>query len=131
MIGWIILVLIFVFIILSFGFRIVRPTERGLVETLGKYSKYANPGFHILIPGIQRMIKVNVTERMAEVDSQEIITEDKLNAKVDLVIYYKVKRDEDSVKKSIYEVNSCTLLILRFNYFVHSVLNIFWRHYFS
>jgi regulator of protease activity HflC (stomatin/prohibitin superfamily) len=88
------------------GIRIVRPTERGVIETLGKYSRFAKSGFNWIIPIVQSMTQVNTTERMVEVDSQEIITEDKLNATVDLVVYFKVKKDEESVKNSIYEVNN-------------------------
>ena len=46
------------------GIRIVRPTHRGLIETLGKYTKFAEPGFHWIIPGVQRMFQVNITEQM-------------------------------------------------------------------
>lgn len=83
------------------GIRIIRPTEKGLVETLGKYSKTAEQGFNWIFPGIQRMIKVNITERRVDVPPQNIITKDKLNAEVDAVVYYKVKE----VNKSIYNVN--------------------------
>ena len=51
------------------------------------------------------MYRVNLTERMMDVLPQEVITEDNLNAKVDLVVYYKVMRDDESVKKSIYNVD--------------------------
>lgn len=87
------------------GIRIVRPTERAVKETLGKYSGFAKSGFNWVIPIFQRMIQVNITEQMAKVESQEIITEDKLNASVDLVVFYKVKDDETSIKKSLYNVN--------------------------
>ena len=87
------------------GIRIVRPTERGLVERLGKYNKFAEGGFYWIIPIIDKMLKVDITERMMEIDTQEIITEDNLNAKVDLVIYYKTLEDEKSVKQSKYKVS--------------------------
>lgn len=93
-------------LILCAGIRIVRPTEKAAIETMGKYSRFANEGFNWIVPVFQKLIKVNTTERMAEIDSQEIITEDKLNATVDLVVYYKVKKDEDSIKRSLYEVNN-------------------------
>ncbi len=83
------------------GIKIIRPTEKGLVETLGKYSKTAEQGFNWIFPGIQRMIKVNITERRVDVPPQNIITKDKLNAEVDAVVYYKVQ----DVDKSIYKVN--------------------------
>ena len=87
------------------GIRIVRPTERGLVETLGKYSKFAGPGFHWICPVVQVLHKVNVTEIMADVEPQEIITKNRMNAKVDLVVYYKVRPTEESVKRSLYNVH--------------------------
>lgn len=88
------------------GIRIVRPTERGLIERLGKYHRFANPGFNWIIPIFERMVNINITEQMMEIETQEIITEDNLNAKVDLVVYYKVKEDEESVKRSVYKVEN-------------------------
>jgi regulator of protease activity HflC (stomatin/prohibitin superfamily) len=79
--------------------------DRGLIERLGKYNRFAGPGFHWIIPIIDRMYQVNITERMIDAEPQEIITNDNLNAKVDAQVYFKVKADEDSVKKSIYNVN--------------------------
>lgn len=100
------LVAAFLFIIfIAAGIRIIRPTQRAAVERLGKYKKFAQPGFHWIIPVIDRMIKVDTTENMVDIASHEIITEDNLNAKVDMMIYFQVKRDEDDVKRSLYEVN--------------------------
>ena len=47
---------IIVALFLLFGIRIIRPTRRGLIERLGKYRKYAESGFHWIIPVIDRMI---------------------------------------------------------------------------
>ena len=94
-----------VFIFLS-GVKIVRPTERGLIERLGKYRKFAKPGFHWIIPVIDRMVNVNITERMIDAEPQEIITNDNLNASVDAMVYFKVLEDEESVKNSQYQVNN-------------------------
>ena len=93
-------------IILLVGIRIVRPTQRGLIERLGKYYHFANPGFHWIIPIIDRIYIVNVTEQMVDAEPQEIITNDNLNASVDAQVYFRVKADEDSVKGSIYSVNN-------------------------
>jgi regulator of protease activity HflC (stomatin/prohibitin superfamily) len=87
------------------GIRIVRPNEKAVVETLGKYSHFANLGFNWIFPVIQDCYIVNTTERMSQIETQEIITEDKLNAMVDLVVFHKVKKDEASVKASLYEVD--------------------------
>ncbi len=100
--------LIVLFIVLFFftGVRIVRPTHKGLIERLGKYHRFAEPGFHWIIPIIERMFQVNITEQMVNAEPQEIITNDNLNAKVDAQVYFKVKGDEESVKGSQYNVNN-------------------------
>ena len=100
---WIISVAVIIFIA---GIRIVRPTHRGLVERLGKYSRFATPGFNWVIPIIESLYQVNVTEQMVDAEPQEIITNDNLNAKVDAQVYFKVKADEASVKSSQYNVNN-------------------------
>jgi regulator of protease activity HflC (stomatin/prohibitin superfamily) len=88
------------------GIRIVRPTHRGLVERLGKYRRFADRGFNWIIPLVDRMIQVNITEQMVDAQPQEIITNDNLNARVDAQVYFKVKEDESSVKSSQYNVNN-------------------------
>lgn len=88
------------------GVRIVRPTHRGLIERLGKYHHFANPGFHWIIPVIDSMYQVNITEKMINAEPQEIITNDNLNAKVDAQVYFKINNDEESVKNSQYNVNN-------------------------
>jgi regulator of protease activity HflC (stomatin/prohibitin superfamily) len=99
------IIAIFVVIIFFSGIRIVRPTHRGVIERLGKYREFASPGFHWIIPIVDRMIQVNITEQMVDAQPQEIITNDNLNASVDAQVYFKVKADEDSVKNSQYNVN--------------------------
>lgn len=95
-----------VLVIFFAGIRIVRPTQRGLVEVLGKYRRFAEPGFHWVVPVIARMFKVNTTEQMVNAEPQEIITNDNLNARVDAQVYFRVKADEESVKASMYNVNN-------------------------
>lgn len=101
---YIILILIAAF--LFAGIRIVRPTHRGLIETFGKYTKFATPGFHWIIPVVQRLFQVNTTEQMVNAEPQVIITNDNLNATVDAQVYFKVNTDEQNVKNSIYNVNN-------------------------
>jgi regulator of protease activity HflC (stomatin/prohibitin superfamily) len=86
------------------GIRIVRPTHRALIETFGRYSKFADPGFHWIIPLVQRMYQVNITEQMVNAEPQVIITNDNLNASVDAQVYFRVISDEENVKNSIYNV---------------------------
>ena len=97
---------VIVVVLLAAGIRIVRPTHRGLVERLGKYNRYANPGFHLIIPVVERMFQVDIREMLVEAQPQMIITNDNLNARVDAQVYLKVKADEDSVKSSQYNVTN-------------------------
>jgi regulator of protease activity HflC (stomatin/prohibitin superfamily) len=97
---------ILVVVIFLEGIRVVRPTQRGLVERLGKYKRFASPGFSWIIPVIDKMYKINITEQMVDAEPQEIITNDNLNARVDAQVYFKVKDDEENVKNSQYNVNN-------------------------
>jgi regulator of protease activity HflC (stomatin/prohibitin superfamily) len=101
--AWIAAVIIFIFLA---GIRIVRPTHRGLIERLGKYNRFAHPGFSWIIPVIETMRQINITEMMVDAAPQEIITNDNLNARVDAQVYFRVKEDEPSVKASQYNVNN-------------------------
>jgi regulator of protease activity HflC (stomatin/prohibitin superfamily) len=89
-------------IIFFAGIRIIRPVEKGLIETLGKFTKTAEPGFSWIIPIIQTMRKVNITEQMVDIEPQMVITQDKLNAEVDAVVYYQIK----DTKKALYNVDN-------------------------
>lgn len=104
MYGSIYLIIATAIIIFLAGIRIVRPTNRGLIESLGKYTKFAQPGFHWVIPAIQKLYLVNITEQMVDAEPQVIITNDNLNATVDAQVYFKIRMDEESVKNSIYNV---------------------------
>ncbi|MCX6572621.1 MAG: SPFH/Band 7/PHB domain protein [Candidatus Aminicenantes bacterium] len=100
---WIAAVIIFIFLA---GIRIVRPTHRGLIERLGRYNRFAMPGLSWIIPVIETMRQINITEMMVDAAPQEIITNDNLNARVDAQVYFRVKEDEPSVKASQYNVNN-------------------------
>jgi regulator of protease activity HflC (stomatin/prohibitin superfamily) len=102
---WFIVAGIIIIILFISGIRIIRPTHRGLVERLGKYVRFSHPGFHWIFPGIYKMFQINITEQMIDAEPQEIITNDNLNARVDAQVYFMVKNDEESVKKSQYNVN--------------------------
>ncbi len=84
--------------------RIVRPTEKGLVERFGKYHRFVQGGITFLVPFVDRIIKVNVTERMTPVQRQDVITKDKVFMGVDAVVFYRIKPEEASVKASQYYV---------------------------
>jgi regulator of protease activity HflC (stomatin/prohibitin superfamily) len=103
---------IFIVLIFIIGIRIIRPTHRGLIERLGKYNRFALAGFHWIMPGIEKIYSINITEQMVDAEPQEIITNDNLNAVVDAQVYFKVKADEESVKNSVYNVNDVNFQIV-------------------
>ncbi len=102
----IVIPLIIILYALVSSLRIVRPTERGLVERLGKYNRFVQAGITLLVPFVDRIIKVNITERMTPVQRQDVITRDKVFMGVDAVVFYRVKPEEGAVKASQYFVNN-------------------------
>ncbi|MBA2709240.1 MAG: SPFH/Band 7/PHB domain protein [Tatlockia sp.] len=104
--------LLVILIIFISGIRILRPTERGLIEFLGKYKRFAEPGFTWIIPYVEKLYRVNITEMLVEAEPQEIITNDNLNAIVDAQIYYKVRASEEDVKNAIYKANNYAYQII-------------------
>ncbi len=109
---WAWILIIAAVVIFFSGIRIVRPTHRALIERLGKYNRFGLAGFHWVMPLIDRLIQINVTEQMVDAQPQEIITNDNLNARVDAQVYFKVKDDEQSVKNSQYNVNNYKIQIV-------------------
>lgn len=87
------------------GFRVVPQSHRGAVERFGKFVRIIQPGLNIVIPFIDTVKLRNITERMADVQPQDIITKDNLNARVDLQVYYKVINTEEDIKASYYKVD--------------------------
>jgi regulator of protease activity HflC (stomatin/prohibitin superfamily) len=108
----IIIVVAVIFFFFLVGIRIVRPTHRGLIETLGKYTGFANPGFHWVLVMFQRLFLVDIREQLVNAEPQVIITNDNLNATVDAQVYLKVKSDEESVKSSMYNVTNYRLQVV-------------------
>jgi regulator of protease activity HflC (stomatin/prohibitin superfamily) len=89
-------------IIAAKGIKIVRPWEKGLIERLGKYQRTADSGLNIIIPFLERMIKVDMREQVVDVPPQGVITKDNVVVEVDAVVYYEVT---DPVKVT-YNVSS-------------------------
>lgn len=94
-----------------YGFRIVAQKRRGVVETFGKYTKSLDAGLTWVFPFVQTVRTINVTETMSQIEPQEIITKDNLNALVDLVVFFRIRSDAESVKNAFYEVDNVILQI--------------------
>ena len=70
--------------------KILREYERGVIFLLGKFWKVKGPGLIIVIPGIQKMVKVSLRTVVMDVPPQDIITKDNVTVKVNAVVYFRV-----------------------------------------
>ncbi len=77
--------------------RQINQYERGIVLTMGKYSTTWNPGWRILIPVFQKLIKVDIRTKAVDVPDQEAITKDNIPVRINAVIYYKVSDPSKAV----------------------------------
>jgi len=85
-----VVIAILVFIIAASGIKIVRPWEKGLIERLGKYQRTADSGLTVIVPFLERMLKVDMREQVVDVPPQAVITKDNVAVEVDAVVYYEV-----------------------------------------
>jgi regulator of protease activity HflC (stomatin/prohibitin superfamily) len=89
--------LIFAALILFSTFKILNEYERGVIFRLGKFSGVRGPGLIILIPGIEKMTKVDLRLVTMDVPSQDIISKDNVTLKVNGVVYFKVSNPEFAI----------------------------------
>jgi regulator of protease activity HflC (stomatin/prohibitin superfamily) len=102
MTGAIIGVVVFLFVVLvvaSAAIKIAQEYERGVVFRLGRFTGVRGPGLFMIIPFIERSVKVDLRVVTMDVPSQEAITKDNVTVKVNAVVYFRVVKPEDSVIK--------------------------------
>lgn len=90
----------------------VRQYERGIMETFGKYSTFLKPGLNFQIPIVQNVKTRDIREHTMEVDAQPVITKDNVEIVVDGIIWARPKEDEESVKKTFYNIDDWRIAIL-------------------
>jgi regulator of protease activity HflC (stomatin/prohibitin superfamily) len=83
--------------ILYSAVRILREYERGVVFTLGRYTGTKGPGFFLLVPFIQQMVRVDLRVFVDEVPPQDVISRDNVSVKVNAVIYFRVVDAERAI----------------------------------
>ncbi len=104
------LVILFVVVLTLFmGAVIVKQGFESTVERMGRFTSSLKPGFHIIIPFIDRVsANINMKERVLDIDSQEVITKDNAMVRVDGVVFFQVL----DAAKATYEVNDLELAIM-------------------
>ena len=78
--------LILLGLLLFSTFKVLREYERGVVFLLGRFWKVKGPGIIVVVPGIQKMVKVRLRTVVMDVPPQDIITKDNVTVKVNAVI---------------------------------------------
>jgi len=90
MLGPIATVLLFAAAFLFSGIKILKEFERAVVFRLGRLVKHRGPGIIYVIPGIERMLRVDLRTVTMDVPSQDVITRDNVSVKVNAVLYFRV-----------------------------------------
>jgi regulator of protease activity HflC (stomatin/prohibitin superfamily) len=106
-----IVIILFLIFVLSSAIRILREYERGVVFRLGRVMAVRGPGLILLIPVIDKMVKVSLRTVVMDVPPQDIITEDNVSIKVNAVVYFRVLQPQ----KAIVEVENYLVATSQFS----------------
>ncbi len=104
--AWIVIVAFFV-ILLVISLKVMREYERAVVFLLGRFWKVKGPGLIIIIPVIQKMVRVDLRTRVLDVPEQDVISRDNVSVKVNAVVYYRVMEAQKSIIQ-VEDFNSAT-----------------------
>ncbi len=95
-------IILIIILYLLAGIRIIKEYERGVVFTLGKFSKILKPGFNLILPIIQSVTRVDIRVKAVDVPDQDCMTKDNISVNLNAVIYYKVR----DAAKAVIEVEN-------------------------
>ncbi|MBI4494739.1 MAG: slipin family protein [Chloroflexi bacterium] len=108
--GVLIFVVVALFILFSSAVRVVQEYERGVIFRLGRLVGARGPGLFLLIPGVERMAKVDLRVITMDVPPQEAITRDNVTVKVNAVVYFKVVDPEAAIVKVLDFIRATSLI---------------------
>ena len=91
---------------IRFPIYTLKPYERGIQETLGKYSAFVQPGLGIQIPMLQMVRVRDIREHTMDIAPQSVITQDNVEIRVDGVMWVRPAADEESIKKTFYNIDN-------------------------
>ena len=83
-------IVIIVILVIMMAFRVLREYQRAVVFMLGRFWKVKGPGFFLLIPVIQQMVRIDLRTVVMDVPPQDVITRDNVSVKVSAVLYFRV-----------------------------------------
>ena len=91
------IVIAFIALLVFSAIKILREYERGVIFLLGRFWKVKGPGLIILIPGIQKMVRVDLRTIVMDVPTQDVISRDNVSVKVNAVIYFRIIDPEKAI----------------------------------
>ncbi|MBN1482089.1 slipin family protein [candidate division KSB1 bacterium] len=91
------IVIIFIILILASAIKILKEYERAVIFRLGRSIGYKGPGIILLIPIVDRMVKVSLRTIAMDVPPQDIITKDNVSVKVNAVLYFQVLHPDKAI----------------------------------
>ncbi|MFC1976960.1 SPFH domain-containing protein [Chloroflexota bacterium] len=100
------IIVLALFIIIPSAVKIVPEYERGVLFRLGRLVGQRGPGLFLIIPFVDRMVKVDLRVITMDVPSQEVITKDNVTVRVNAVVFFRVVTPEDSVVKVLDHVRA-------------------------
>ncbi|MBI4285623.1 MAG: slipin family protein [Chloroflexi bacterium] len=110
--NWIVvgIIILFILILIPMTVKIVTEYERGVIFRLGRLIGAKGPGLFLIIPFVDRMVKMDLRVVTMDVPSQEIITKDNVTVRVDAVVYFRVVDPEASVVKVMDHIRATSLI---------------------
>jgi regulator of protease activity HflC (stomatin/prohibitin superfamily) len=98
-VNWIIYILLALLVVWLFAaaIQIFREYERGVVFTLGRFTRVCGPGFVLIIPVVQQVVRIDLRTHVEDVPTQDVISRDNVSVKVNAVLYYRVIDAERAV----------------------------------
>ena len=99
----VVVLVIFAFLFLKAGIKIVSQADNLLIERLGKFHKVLDGGFHIIIPFVDQIRAIiTIKEQLVDITKQQVITKDNVNISVDGIVFLKVF----DAKMAVYNVDN-------------------------
>src|SRR5213080_1014151 len=83
-------IVVIVLLVVMTSFRVLREYQRAVVFMLGRFWKVKGPGFFLLIPVVQQMVRIDLRTVVMDVPPQDVITRDNVSVKVNAVVYFRV-----------------------------------------
>lgn len=110
--GWIVfgVVVFIILLVIPSTFKIIPEWERGVILRLGRLLGAKGPGFFVIIPFVDRMIRVDLRTLPMDVPPQDVITKDNVTVRVDAVVYFRVIDPEAAIVKISDHIRATSLI---------------------